>query len=502
MSVDLLERALFTFGRSVHSSFHTALSQGKARLDFRRPENREFWLAAYQYIGTLGQRGTWRTAFEWAKLLLSLDPESDPYSIRLVIDQLAVRGGQFDQLLKLADTPGSLIDWGQYSPNVLISLAMAHHKLKSPERARRTLAFAVEHYPWIFARLYKELDIEPIPKSIWGRQARTDREELLSAAYVLRAKDIWNTPEALTLLKEVVDITDRAEPPPADSSEVISLNEARHILLSEMPTLIALLPRDITTSRTSSSDPLPPHDDLVSYTFDNESEDDEEWRQDMRAHEQLARRSQTWLAALLGRFGVNRDTVNADEATEGDLPIDVVAEELLENGIDISELANWNTRMEEFRGRGQLAEERLRALENDLNNINARAQEAGLTGVPAPAPIVNRAPSDAQPASSTDAQASSSQEPPSAPIAYDDEANQRWLAGRGMLRLKEFIRTHGSDENAWKDNLDIDITPATEYAHRITQLRKRASKDFILNYALKQGAGSEASDLIKRLVGS
>ncbi|KAK0885358.1 hypothetical protein LTR87_000992 [Friedmanniomyces endolithicus] len=45
-SGDLLERALFSFGRAVHSTFAKNLGEGKARLDFRRPENREFWLAS------------------------------------------------------------------------------------------------------------------------------------------------------------------------------------------------------------------------------------------------------------------------------------------------------------------------------------------------------------------------------------------------------------------------------------------------------------------------
>ena len=34
----MLERALFTFGRSVHSTFSANLASGKARMDFRRPE--------------------------------------------------------------------------------------------------------------------------------------------------------------------------------------------------------------------------------------------------------------------------------------------------------------------------------------------------------------------------------------------------------------------------------------------------------------------------------
>ena len=500
VSVDLLERALFAFGRSMHSSFHNALSEGKARLDFRRPENREFWLTAYRYIGSLGQRGTWRTAFEWAKLLLSLDPEEDPYSMRLVIDQLALRGGQFEHLIKLAGTPTSVIDWGQAYPNVRISLAMAYHKLKRPEEAQNALRDAVQKFPWIIAHLYQELEIDPIPKSVWGRQARTDREELLSTAYVLRAKDIWNTPEALALLKKTAESSERVEPPAAISTEEISLNEARHILLSEMTALIALLPRAITTSRTSSSDPLPPPDDISSYDVED-IEDEREWEQEMQNDEREVQGIRSWFTGMLSRLGVNLNPANLT-GENAEIPIDEVAEALERSGIGIDELASRTSRLEELRERQLLAEERLQDLENDLNDLDAQARALPDFEEAAPGPVVSPATRAAIPEPVMETGPSSSSDAPSGSGGYNDDANQRWLAGRGMLRLKEFVSQHGSDENRWRDDLDVDITPATEYAHRITQLQKKASKDFILNYALKQGAGAEASDLIKRLVGA
>ena len=500
--MDLLERALFTFGRSVHSTFGAALSDGKARLDFRRPENREFWLTAYRYIGALGQRGTWRTAFEWAKLLLSLDPEDDPYSIRLIIDQLALRGGQFEPLVELANTPLSVIDWGQGSPNIQISLAMAYHKLKNDDKARDTLQSAIRERPWILAQLFKELEVEPIPKSIWGRQPRTDHEELLSAAYVLRAKDIWNTPEALALLRGIADTADRVDPPLPNESEEISLNEARHIIFTDMHKLIALLPRSITTQRTTSSDPFPPLDNVISYPIFEEPDEEELAEQEIRADEREFQGIQSWFTNMLGRIGMplNFNIGNFGPANANDFPIDQVAEALENSGLDIDELASRTTRLEELRIRQLAAEERLRTLESNLNIVNTRAAEADFLPTEAPAPVVNPAPGSG-------AEASSSGEPvPERPATnaggYDDEANQRWLAGRGMLRLKDFIAEHGSDENQWKDDLDIDVTPATLYAHNVTLLQKRASKDFILNYSLKQGAGAEASDLIKRLIGA
>ncbi|SLM40847.1 Transcription factor 25 [Lasallia pustulata] len=266
VSGDLLERALFSFGRSVHSSFSTALSEGKARLNFRRPENREFWLASWRYINNLGQRGTWRTTYEWAKLLLILDPERDPYSIRLILDQVALRGGQAEHFLSLTkrSSPHWITTWNM-SANVQTSSALAEYKLKHPEAARSSLRNAITNFPWLFTRLFQELNVGHIPKAIWGKVARTDRERFESEIYVTRAKDLWNTPEAISFLVEVAESLDDARGGPL-RDDPITLNEARHVLLSDVPSLIALLPRNFTTMQTSAADPLPPPDNEPSYS--------------------------------------------------------------------------------------------------------------------------------------------------------------------------------------------------------------------------------------------
>ena len=294
---NLLERALFTFGRSIHSSFGTAIAEGKARLDFRRFQNREFWLAGWRYISSLGQRGTWRTAFEWAKLLLSLDPEGDPLCMHLILDQLAIRGGEYESLIKLAGAES--INWGQQSPNIQISLALAHYKLKHASKSREVLGAAIGRFPWIFIRLFQELNIEHTPKSIWGCKARTGREELLAESYAIRAKDMWNVPEALSLLVEVAESVDRSDPPPPEEDGA-SLNEARHFILAEVPALLAFLPRSFTRDRISATDPLPPEDDIVEASNKEAGSDgeDEENNETVDAGES----SQSWLGQMWSRF--------------------------------------------------------------------------------------------------------------------------------------------------------------------------------------------------------
>jgi hypothetical protein len=263
----LLERALFTFGRSVHSTFSTNLAAGKARLDFRRPENREFWLAIWRYIGTLTVRATWRTALEWAKLMLAMDPEQDPYCIRLLIDQMALRGRDPQAVIDLVESDHLQRLW-KVPLNLAFSVALAHDRLKQPQKARSTLRNAIKEYPWVAARLCKELDISPIPKPVWGKEPNGDHQELLCQLYAPKAKDLWNTVEATSLLVEVCYSLEEELGMGEDPywlAPIPEMDLARHVILSDDRNLMALLETRIKSKYTSVSDPLPPDDSLPSY---------------------------------------------------------------------------------------------------------------------------------------------------------------------------------------------------------------------------------------------
>ncbi|KAI1616735.1 transcriptional repressor TCF25-domain-containing protein [Exophiala viscosa] len=268
VSGDLIERALFSLGKSVHSSFPASLRNGIARVPFDKPANRELYLAIWRYIKNLEMRGTWRTAFEWAKILLQLNTLTDPYGVTLMIDQFALRGRQHSQLIALCSDDGYGPAW-DFLSNIQISLALAYQKSGKPREARRQLAIAIHKYPYILSALATALDISPLPKSLWAKLPSTDAEKLHTELYVTRAKDLWNTPETISLLVEVAETlphysADIAAAPPAPKLEV-SLEEARHVMLLEIPALIALLPRRFTNMRTSSSDVLPPPDSLSDF---------------------------------------------------------------------------------------------------------------------------------------------------------------------------------------------------------------------------------------------
>lgn len=264
-SGDLLERALFSFGRAVHSTFAKNLAEGKARLDFARPENREFWLASWRYMQNLSMRATWRTVYEWAKLLLSLSPEEDPYAMWLVLDQYALRSRQDLDFLNLSRNP-VFKDVHGSMPSVQLSQGLAEWRAGNKSKGQQALFTAIGRFPWVVAKLMQELALDP-PPAVWGKEARTEREKLHAELYATRAKDLWVTPETSALLTEIAS----ALPPETPSADVedfeIAVNEARHVLLSDTPSLIALIPRKFTAQLLSSSDPLPPADNKSSYTL-------------------------------------------------------------------------------------------------------------------------------------------------------------------------------------------------------------------------------------------
>ena len=545
---------MFSFGRSVHSSFLTALSGGKARLEFWRPENREFWLASWRYISNLGQRGTWRTAYEWAKLLLSLDPNGDPYCIGLILDQLALRGGQAEHFLNLSKRSYPLwIGMWDRTPNVQASTALAEYKLKRPQAARSSLRKAISNFPWLFARLFQELNVVHIPKAIWGTKARKDRETFESEMYVTRAKDLWNNPEAISFLVEVTESLEDARGGPL-RDEPITRNEARHVLLSDTPSLISLIPRSFTTMQTSAADPLPPSNNAPSYSTTSLASLREIFRstsplpqprvatpastatQNEVSDAQEYRGLQAFFSRLIPWLGMGEAQANRTDEnhTSEDIlaaiersgePLEIVEERsarLLElqqrllqqqgHGAEATEPESAGNPLEGILTPEQSTPEQLEILtshseqfrlfqraeaahgNNEIyERFNTMLEHRELMESIRDGGIWNQGRASQVPATNVDPQTPA--EPAEAP--YDDERNQRWLAGVGMLQLRDFVAENGVDEGNWPE--DVDNTPVIEYARRVL-LEKTATMNFILDYVLQQGTSAQVRELVGRFM--
>ncbi|KAF4970472.1 hypothetical protein FSARC_2491 [Fusarium sarcochroum] len=257
LAAELCERALFTFGRVTTSAFRQNIEQGKARLDFNRPENRQFWLAGYHYLKSLIRKGTYRTALEWAKLLYSLDPK-DPYAMRHFIHVLAVRAHEARWLIDFVDEVEKITD-NRDTIYIRQTLVLAHLQLGDTVRATEELEKGMRRLPWLYCGLFQELNLDT-PPSIWGINADSNARSFWVKLYIHQAKDLWNNAQAIPLLEKVAKNLEKVDTSvlPSDDSPP-DQGVTRFAYLEGQTSLIALAPREyLDVQPNYEFDPLPP----------------------------------------------------------------------------------------------------------------------------------------------------------------------------------------------------------------------------------------------------
>ncbi|KAF5017629.1 hypothetical protein F66182_10415 [Fusarium sp. NRRL 66182] len=265
LAAELCERALFTFGRVSTSAFRQNIEQGKARLNFRRPENRQFWLAGYHYLKSLIRKGTYRTALEWAKLLYTLDTE-DPYAMRHFIHFLAIRAHEarwladfVDELEKVSDNRDTIY--------LRQTLVLAHLQLGDTARATEELEKGMRRVPWLYCGLFQELGLDT-PPSIWGINADSNARSFWVKLYIHQAKDLWNNAQAIPLLEKAAKSLEKIDTAvlPSDESPP-DQGATRLAYLEGQTSLIALAPREyLDVQPNYEFDPLPPPEEENIFT--------------------------------------------------------------------------------------------------------------------------------------------------------------------------------------------------------------------------------------------
>ncbi|KAI5864354.1 DUF654-domain-containing protein [Durotheca rogersii] len=265
LSADLCERALFTFGRVSVSLFRQKIEEGKARLDFRRPENRQFWLAGYHYLKNLMMKGTYRTALEWCKLLFSMDWD-DPYGIINFIHPLAVRAHESKWFIDFCDAlmPDLYPTARDYIRQTLVLARLQQNDVAG---AKALLLEGMGRLPWLYVRLFQSLNFD-IPKAIWGLQPRNQDEELHTEVYVHQTKGLWENTQARSLLKEAGKEARRPDVKTFPFPPTAQANLARCVYLLEVPSLMGLVPRELVSAPVNwEFDPFPPpcEDNLFSH---------------------------------------------------------------------------------------------------------------------------------------------------------------------------------------------------------------------------------------------
>jgi tetratricopeptide (TPR) repeat protein len=174
----LIERGLFIFDRSFKQSFE--LGNGLSRFPFNYYLNRQFYLTLFRYVEVLTKKGTYYTAWNYARLLLSLDPKEDPYGVRYFIDFYALISGEYVWLIKFYESAlvKTYEEW--MTPNLMYSYALALLLNNAENEAKEALKEAFEKYPYLGHKLLS-LEYESLDATV----------EIMTESYLLQYKIIW-----------------------------------------------------------------------------------------------------------------------------------------------------------------------------------------------------------------------------------------------------------------------------------------------------------------------
>ncbi|XP_068384461.1 ribosome quality control complex subunit TCF25 isoform X3 [Eschrichtius robustus] len=312
MARDLVERALYSMECAFHPLF--SLTSGTCRLDYRRPENRSFYLALYKQMSFLEKRGCPRTALEYCKLILSLEPDEDPLCMLLLLDHLALRARSYEYLIRLFQEWEAHRNLSQL-PNFAFSVPLAYFLLSQQadlpnqelssarEKASLLIQQALFMFPGVLMPLLEYCSVRPDAAvaahrffgpdaeirhrrargagahgGLTGPTAHSQPPALsqLVSLYLGRSHFLWKEPATMSWLEEnvheVLQAVDAGDPTveACESRRKVLYQRAprnihRHVVLSEIKEAIAALPPDVSTQSVLGYDPLPPLDTIYSY---------------------------------------------------------------------------------------------------------------------------------------------------------------------------------------------------------------------------------------------
>ncbi|CAH0547273.1 unnamed protein product [Brassicogethes aeneus] len=280
MAAELIERALYCLEYAFHPLFNVA--QGNCRLDYRRQENRALFITVFKHLVFVGGRACCRTSLEFCKLLLLLDPDTDPVGVKLVIDYYALRAREHQWLIDFVaewDSTKHLLQL----PNFAYSLALAHFYIGDTGRADSLLQEALLMFPGVLIPLLEKCSVQidnrvsnhPFFSNITDKKQPASLNTLI-ALYVNRSFHIWKDSDLLPWMEknvhEALDRFERMDPVVADNelkrnklfAGPLPRSISRHIILSDIKGVSPVT--DDTSGPLMSFDPLPPKDSINLYT--------------------------------------------------------------------------------------------------------------------------------------------------------------------------------------------------------------------------------------------
>lgn len=281
MASDLIQRAVLVLETSLHPSF--SLVSGNSRLDYKRQENRGFFIVLFKQAQYVEARSCCRTAFELSKLILSLNPEVDPLGMVLIIDYYALRSKQYAWVVKFYEDWDAKKNLSQL-PNMAYSYALAlFYLLGDCEKADKALQYALLMFPGVLRPLLDELSVQTDSRVIASTYfnsgvsgSQSPALHQLVCLYVCRAKVVWRDTNVLAWLEKnvntVLDRVDQGDEIVNDYNSKRSQRYVkpprvilRHVILSDYGKKVPLAQFVAGEKEINLYDPLPPLESINFY---------------------------------------------------------------------------------------------------------------------------------------------------------------------------------------------------------------------------------------------
>ncbi|CAI5714313.1 unnamed protein product [Peronospora destructor] len=278
-ATDCIKRCIYVLELAWADQFD--VSKGNCCMDIRTEHNSGFYRALFLLMKQVGRRGCTRSAFETAKLLLSLDPQGDPMNVLLAIDYYALTSRQCQFLVDLFGSKTPVVDrvasgntdlkkkGGKNAsqdasdniavlPNLQFSLALAHFFIGNETEAKNQLAAALLKFPTILKPLLEKIAVNPSSSS-W--------QPILASRVFANARSVGGE---LSVLQHLLDIyvTRNHSLWKVNEVETFLLRSAQHALATptlvsansqvlELPTCVDKYLRAVTTDYSDEITTLP-----------------------------------------------------------------------------------------------------------------------------------------------------------------------------------------------------------------------------------------------------
>ncbi|CAI5705308.1 unnamed protein product [Peronospora effusa] len=251
-AIDCIKRCMYVLELAWADQFD--VSKGNCRMDIQTEHNSGFYRALFLLMKQVGRRGCMRSAFETAKLLLSLDPQGDPMNVLLAIDYYALTSRQCQFLVDLFSSKTPVVDrvatndtdskkkGGKKAsrdasdditvlPNLQFSLALAHFFLGNETEAKDQLAAALLKFPTI---------LKPLLEKIAAHSSSASWQPILASRVFANARSVDGEHSVLQHLLDIY-VTRNHSLWKVNDVQAFLLRSAQHALAT--PTLVSANPQ-------------------------------------------------------------------------------------------------------------------------------------------------------------------------------------------------------------------------------------------------------------------